>query len=101
MAETDRNLSNRILIGLAVGTLLGLATLLAGRWEPAALTFMKDFATSVLDPFGQVFLRMLFFVVIPLVFTSPSSDGSTGWARSPGARSRSSSSTWPSRSGSA
>ncbi len=70
MAETDRNLSNRILIGLAVGTLLGLATLLAGRWEPAALTFMKDFATSVLDPFGQVFLRMLFFVVIPLVFTS-------------------------------
>ena len=70
MAETDRNLSSRILIGLAVGTLLGLATLLAGRWEPAALTFMKDFATSVLDPFGQVFLRMLFFVVIPLVFTS-------------------------------
>ncbi|MEY2821874.1 MAG: hypothetical protein RL105_1446 [Verrucomicrobiota bacterium] len=70
MAEADRNLSNRILIGLAVGTLLGLATLLAGRWEPAALTFMKDFATSVLDPFGQVFLRMLFFVVIPLVFTS-------------------------------
>ena len=70
MAETDRNLSNRILIGLVVGTLLGLATLLAGRWEPAALTFMKDFATSVLDPFGQVFLRMLFFVVIPLVFTS-------------------------------
>ncbi len=70
MVETDRNLSNRILIGLVVGTLLGLATLLAGRWEPAALTFMKDFATSVLDPFGQVFLRMLFFVVIPLVFTS-------------------------------
>ena len=70
MAETDRNLSSRILIGLVVGTLLGLATLLAGRWEPAALTFMKDFATSVLDPFGQVFLRMLFFVVIPLVFTS-------------------------------
>ncbi|HEX2100459.1 MAG TPA: dicarboxylate/amino acid:cation symporter, partial [Candidatus Synoicihabitans sp.] len=28
------------------------------------------FSTTVLDPFGQVFLRLLFFVVVPLVFAS-------------------------------
>mgnify|MGYP002398394316 FL=1 len=31
---------------------------------------MRGVAANVLDPFGQVFLRMLFFVVIPLVFAS-------------------------------
>ena len=70
MAETDRKLSNRILLGLAAGALAGVATLLLGRWQPEALAFMKDVSTSVFDPIGQVFLRLLFFVVIPLVFTS-------------------------------
>ncbi len=31
---------------------------------------MQQVSTNVFDPFGQVFLRMLFFVVIPLVFAS-------------------------------
>jgi DAACS family dicarboxylate/amino acid:cation (Na+ or H+) symporter len=31
---------------------------------------MRTVATHVFDPLGQVFLRMLFFVVIPLVFSS-------------------------------
>lgn len=70
MAETDRKLSNRILLGLVIGALAGVVTLLIGRGQPAALAFMKDVSASVLDPFGQVFLRLLFFVVIPLVFTS-------------------------------
>ncbi len=70
MAETDRTLSNRIMAGLVIGALAGMATLLLGRWQPAALAFMKEVSTSVFDPIGQVFLRLLFFVVIPLVFTS-------------------------------
>jgi Na+/H+-dicarboxylate symporter len=70
MAESNRPLANRILIGLAVGIVAGIATLLLGRIEPRALTAMRQIATDFLDPFGQVFLRMLFFVVIPLVFSS-------------------------------
>ncbi|MFM9017104.1 MAG: dicarboxylate/amino acid:cation symporter, partial [Verrucomicrobiota bacterium] len=70
MAETDRKLSNRIMTGLVIGALAGVVTLLIGHGQPAFLAFMKDVSTSTLDPFGQVFLRLLFFVVIPLVFTS-------------------------------
>jgi DAACS family dicarboxylate/amino acid:cation (Na+ or H+) symporter len=70
MAETNRPLANRILIGLAVGALAGVLTLAIGRVAPDVLTGAKWLATNVLDPFGQVFLRTLFFVVIPLVFAS-------------------------------
>ncbi len=70
MAETNRSLSNRILIGLVVGVVAGIATLALGKVSPDFLAFMRKVATNVLDPFGQIFLRMLFFVVIPLVFAS-------------------------------
>jgi DAACS family dicarboxylate/amino acid:cation (Na+ or H+) symporter len=70
MAETNRPLANRILIGLVVGAVAGVATLALGRVSPDALAFMRKVSTNVLDPFGQIFLRMLFFVVIPLVFAS-------------------------------
>lgn len=70
MAETNRPLANRILLGLIVGVVAGVATLAIGRAAPEVLSFMQGVATHVLDPFGQIFLRMLFFVVIPLVFAS-------------------------------
>lgn len=70
MADENRRLANRILIGLVVGVGAGVLTLALGQVFPAMLTFVRKAATHVLDPFGQVFLRMLFFVVIPLVFTS-------------------------------
>ncbi len=70
MAATNRPLANRILLGLVLGSVAGLATLLLGRTFPGALEFMRQVSTQVLDPVGQVFLRMLFFVVIPLVFAS-------------------------------
>ena len=70
MAATNRPLSNRILLGLAVGIVAGVATLAVGKFSPEFLAFMRKVATNVLDPFGQIFLRMLFFVVIPLVFAS-------------------------------
>lgn len=70
MAETNRPLANRILIGLAVGVVAGIATLIIGRFSPGVLDTMRRVSTQVLDPFGQIFLRMLFFVVVPLVFAS-------------------------------
>jgi hypothetical protein len=92
MAETNRPLANRILIGLAVGAIAGVLTLAIGRVAPDVLTGAKWLATNVLDPFGQVFLRTLFFVVIPLVLprsrrASCNSAASIASARSRGARS--------------
>jgi len=70
MAETNRPLANRILFGLVIGIVAGIATLLVGKVAPDFLVFMRKVSTEVFDPFGQIFLRMLFFVVIPLVFAS-------------------------------
>lgn len=70
MASSNTPLANRILAGLVVGVIAGCATLAIGHFSPDALTFMRDVSTNVFDPIGQVFLRMLFFVVIPLVFAS-------------------------------
>ena len=70
MAESNRPLANRILYGLLFGVVAGLITLGVGHYSPSSLAFMRKVATNVLDPFGQIFLRMLFFVVIPLVFAS-------------------------------
>jgi DAACS family dicarboxylate/amino acid:cation (Na+ or H+) symporter len=69
-AELDARLANRILIGLVIGAVAGCIALLVGGAVPAVLEGSRWFATTVCDPLGQVFLRMLFFVVIPLVFAS-------------------------------
>jgi DAACS family dicarboxylate/amino acid:cation (Na+ or H+) symporter len=69
-ADVGTRLANRILWGLLVGAAAGGLTLLAGKAFPGVLDGARQFATLVLDPIGQVFLRMLFFVVIPLVFAS-------------------------------
>ena len=71
MAESfDSKLANRILIGLAIGAAAGALVQLLAPAAPALLTGAQWFAANVCDPLGQVFLRMLFFVVIPLVFAS-------------------------------
>lgn len=70
MSETNRPLANRILFGLAIGVVAALATLAVGHFVPAVLTGAQKVSTAVFDPFGQVFLRILFFVVMPLVFAS-------------------------------
>ncbi|MEY4940371.1 MAG: hypothetical protein RIQ93_2106 [Verrucomicrobiota bacterium] len=81
MAETNRPLANRILAGLSIGVIAGMATIALSAILPAfSLPFAglprsliehaRALSTTVLDPFGQIFLRMLFFVVIPLVFSS-------------------------------
>jgi DAACS family dicarboxylate/amino acid:cation (Na+ or H+) symporter len=70
MSDVDPKLANRILVGLAAGAAAGAATLAVGQWSPAVLDGARSVATTVLDPLGQVFLRLLFFVVLPLVFAS-------------------------------
>jgi DAACS family dicarboxylate/amino acid:cation (Na+ or H+) symporter len=70
MADADSRLANRILLGLALGAVAGTVVLAIGSAAPAVLSTAQWFATTVCDPLGQVFLRMLFFVVIPLVFAS-------------------------------
>jgi Na+/H+-dicarboxylate symporter len=70
MAGSSSQLANRILIGLGIGVLAGVCTLGLGNFFPGLIPKAKALSTAVLDPFGQIFLRLLFFVVIPLVFAS-------------------------------
>jgi DAACS family dicarboxylate/amino acid:cation (Na+ or H+) symporter len=59
-------LHTKILLGLAVGAVAGVAANALWR-DDARLLWAVD---NVAQPIGQVFLRMLFMVVVPLVFTS-------------------------------
>ncbi|MEQ1581739.1 MAG: dicarboxylate/amino acid:cation symporter [Steroidobacteraceae bacterium] len=70
MAETDSQLANRILFGLLVGAVAGVLVLVAGTFFPQVPEVARTVATAILDPLGQVFLRLLFFVVVPLIFAS-------------------------------
>ena len=70
MTQRDERLANRILIGMLAGAAAGAATLVVGAFAPSVLAGARWVATNALDPFGQVFLRLLFFVVMPLVFAS-------------------------------
>jgi len=68
--KEQRSLANRILIGMAIGIIAAVLTLGIGQLHPPTLAFMRKVSTAVFDPVGQIFLRMLFFVVMPLVFAS-------------------------------
>ncbi len=70
VAEADSRLANRILIALLAGAAAGVLVLGVGGRFPAVLGTARSLSTTVLDPFGQVFLRLLFFVVVPLIFAS-------------------------------
>lgn len=70
MSAQSQRLANRILLGLLVGAVAGVLTLLLGGLFPPLLEGARWLAGAALDPLGQVFLRLLFFVVIPLVFAS-------------------------------
>jgi DAACS family dicarboxylate/amino acid:cation (Na+ or H+) symporter len=66
----DSKLANRILLGLVAGAVAGALTLLVGAGSPTVLEGARWVATNIFDPLGQIFLRLLFFVVMPLVFAS-------------------------------
>ena len=60
-------LHTRILIGLVVGVVTGVATNYFGGGETPRVTW---FITNITEPVGQLFLRLLLMTVIPLVFSS-------------------------------
>ena len=65
-APRGMQLHTRILLGLALGATAGVAA--NALWKGHET--LAWIATNVTDPIGQVFLRLLFMVVVPLVFTS-------------------------------
>lgn len=87
-SSSDPKLANRILRGLVIGIAAGVLTLLLGpkipvpeglqalvgyigiKSAPNGLELMRGLSTVALDPFGKTFLRLLFFVIMPLVFAS-------------------------------
>src|SRR6478752_4717616 len=60
-------LHTRILLGLAVGVIAGVATNLALGPSDPRIQWVVDNITS---PIGQLFLRLLLMTVVPLVFSS-------------------------------
>lgn len=59
-------LHTKIMLGLLVGAVAGVTANIYAHNSPALLWFTDNVAS----PVGQIFLRMLFMVVVPLVFTS-------------------------------
>jgi DAACS family dicarboxylate/amino acid:cation (Na+ or H+) symporter len=59
-------LHTKIMLGLLIGATAGAATNVFARGEP----WVDTVVDYVAQPVGQVFLRMLFMVVIPLVFST-------------------------------
>ncbi|MHB1308376.1 MAG: dicarboxylate/amino acid:cation symporter [Limisphaerales bacterium] len=68
--STPDRLAARIMWGMLLGLVGGIALRIASQADPAADRVTRWLAIQVLDPVGQVFLRTLFFVVVPLVFAS-------------------------------
>jgi dicarboxylate/amino acid:cation (Na+ or H+) symporter, DAACS family len=60
-------LHTKILLGLAIGAVLGVV---ANQTLGADHEFVRGVNTYVAGPIGQVFLRLLFMIVMPLVFAS-------------------------------
>lgn len=60
-------LHTKILLGLLVGAALGIAANFTLGGEHAAVVWINRYLAG---PVGQIFLRMLFMIVVPLVFVS-------------------------------
>jgi Na+/H+-dicarboxylate symporter len=59
-------LHTKMLIGFLVGLVAGLAVYMTAQGEP----WVETLTTYVTAPFGQIFLRLLFMLVIPLLFSA-------------------------------
>jgi len=62
----------RILLGMAVGGVAGFVArrLLPPDADGATNATLKFIAGNIAEPLGQIFLRLIFMVVVPLVFTA-------------------------------
>lgn len=61
---------NRILAGLGIGAVAGVAANTLVGDSPQARATLDTLIDTVAHPIGQIFLRLLFVVVLPLVFAS-------------------------------
>jgi DAACS family dicarboxylate/amino acid:cation (Na+ or H+) symporter len=69
-----RNTSHwQILGGLVAGAIVGIIANLSVGMNEGAKEILNTIIDGVAHPIGQIFLRMLFIVVVPLVFASLSS----------------------------
>jgi dicarboxylate/amino acid:cation (Na+ or H+) symporter, DAACS family len=59
-------LHNKIFIGLLFGIALGIAANLAWGGSPR----LEWFIVNISEPFGRIFLRLIFMIVIPLIFSA-------------------------------
>lgn len=64
------SLHTRILLGLVLGAMCGIAVNLYGYHTGSQPQFIQPLLTYVMDPLGQIFLRLLLMTVVPLVFAS-------------------------------
>ena len=60
-------LHTKILLGLVIGAILGVAANLTLGGSHTAVVWLNKYLAG---PVGQIFLRMLFMIVVPLVFAS-------------------------------
>ncbi|KXU35948.1 sodium:dicarboxylate symporter [Cephaloticoccus primus] len=62
-------LANQILSGLVFGILLGLA---AGHWVDSAAgqARLDLWVTQLIQPLGRLFIRIIFMIVVPLIFSA-------------------------------
>jgi DAACS family dicarboxylate/amino acid:cation (Na+ or H+) symporter len=67
------SLATKILIGLAIGATVGLIANLAtsggDEASAAARAQIDGWVVNVIEPVGKIFLRLVFMVVLPLVFS--------------------------------
>lgn len=66
----DGRLASRIMWGMVLGFVVGIFLRVGIGFWPRFQAPLLFVAHQILDPFGQVFLRLLFFIVVPLVFAS-------------------------------
>jgi DAACS family dicarboxylate/amino acid:cation (Na+ or H+) symporter len=69
-AKPHTPLHTRILVGMAVGVLLGLAVRFVAANNPTVAEYANFAAQRIARPVGQVFIRMVSMVVMPLVFSA-------------------------------
>jgi len=62
-------LANQILVGLVLGLALGLIVE-RSITEPAAVAELEWWLSNVIRPIGSLFIRIIFMIVIPLIFSA-------------------------------
>jgi DAACS family dicarboxylate/amino acid:cation (Na+ or H+) symporter len=60
----------RILIGAAIGVIGGVIAHAMWWDDPATRETLKWLITTITDPVGRIFLRLLFMLVLPLIFAA-------------------------------